>query len=133
MKTTNKLSTYSASPRIFMGRPVPIGTKMDWRDRLSVGDSVLSKRGTRRTVRHISRDTNGYLHCVAFSILRCSWTHACYTIYTRNDLRCLGFKPSKAKKRTLTKRIDKRIYLDIVNSVGKPCRKLKCCDVKGVV
>lgn len=103
-------------------------TRPAWTRRVKVGD-VLANRRYRRIVRLVVyRD--GELHCVVFSILRCSWTERCYTHLMYPDLMGAGYAPV-GEKMKLDKRIDKKIARCIERH-EKKYQTLDCCDVRGV-
>lgn len=102
---------------------------IDWRDKIQIGD-VLENKGGQRIVRKVSYDSRGKLRFVHFAIKRCSWTHACYTLYSRYELDYLGYRPTGVRKTKMTL-LDKRILHDIM-AHGKIKRTLDCCDVKGI-
>lgn len=93
-----------------------------WMTEIRVGDVLVSGSGVERVVRARTAKT------VAFAIRRCSWTGRCYTIYTLNDLRTFGFRPTGRRLR-LRRKLDRAIARCIRHSDRE---RLTCCDVKGV-
>lgn len=68
---------------------------------------------------------------VTFSILRCSWTGRCYTVYTRTDLK--KWAPTGMNYPLRTK-LDKQIAKALEDGPAKMGKKytLSCCDVRGI-
>ena len=101
-----------------------------WIKRIRKGDILRSGSGMLRVVRAVSHHgpsipkTN-----VTFSIKRCSWTGRCYTVMTGNDLRQLGYRPTRGRMR-LRGKLDLLIEGDFGASPGDT--RLTCCDVEGV-
>lgn len=101
----------------------------DWADDLSVGD-LLSNGRTTRTVRYVSR-RGTRLSYVGLSIIRCSWTKRCYTIYHVRDVVYMGYSKIPGRAR-LDRPIDRKISRAITCRDGAEGRSLTCCDVEGV-
>lgn len=99
----------------------------DWRDRIKVGDVLLTKRGNPRIVRKATYRPAGRLHCVTFTIKTCSWTKRCTTVLNRHDLKHGGYTSAGVTIKTMT-RMDKIINRCIINHE----RLLDCCDVRGI-
>jgi len=108
-----------------------------WLDEIEVGDILLSGSGVERVVRSANyfkpRDRfgrGGKLYGITFVIQKCSWTHRCYTMLTRADLKTRKFTPTGKKKQTVDL-IDKLIAHDILyHDIDK--QRLDCCAVKGI-
>jgi hypothetical protein len=101
-----------------------------WVKRIRKGDVLRAGSGVLRIVRAVQHTGLSIPKTsVTFAIRHCSWTHACYTVYTGNDLRQMGYSPVRASFK-LTGKLDRMIEQDF----GKPGyeRKLTCCDVIGV-
>lgn len=94
-------------------------------DRLKPGDVIRSPSGTERTVISVHRDGRRRVY-VSVPILRCSWTHACYTILDRTLLRTLYTKTRKQRQFKRTK-LGRRVFEDCETN-GRGC---DCCDVIG--
>lgn len=102
------------------GKPI----KPDWRDKLKVGDIVLSPNGTERIVRKV-KYFNNLLGWVSFVILHCSWTGRCYTCYSRSDLK--RYSPTKHSIALITP-LDK----EIAEAIQADKVTVTCCDVEGL-
>lgn len=98
----------------------------EWLKQLQPGDVLRTPRGVLRVVRRV-RYKRGVISSACFTIRRCSWTGACWTIKQRSEL--FGWT-STGKRVMLRKRIDRTILADI----GKPGRerRLTCCSVEGI-
>lgn len=106
-----------------------------WIRRIKVGDVLRSPKGALRVVRAVQHSNipfYGIRTSVTFTIMRCSWTTRCYTIYTGNDLVQMGYSPTRGKV-PLRKRIDKAIAEEFQRPGGIAAVKLHCCDVLGVL
>ncbi len=101
-----------------------------WLDQIKIGDILLERGKSERTVREINRYKNGTMRSVSFSILRCSWTHRCYTTVTRSELKTRRFSHSGKRKESASP-IDKLIAHDLIYW-EKEKQRLDCCDVKGI-
>jgi hypothetical protein len=101
-----------------------------WMRHVQVGDVLRKGSGPFRVVREVARRRDGRLRSVTFAIRRCSWTHRCYTVYNESDLRVLGYRRVRVKRRALRARIDKAIYRAIHEPSDR--RSMTCCDVEGV-
>lgn len=116
--------------RIWTGREYPHTVQQPrWMYRLQVGD-VITNGGPFRIVRELTRRRDGRLSSVILAIRRCSWTHRCYTYLNATDLRCMGYRRVRVKRRALRKRIDKLI----IAAIHQPAKEkyiLTCCDVEG--
>jgi len=93
-----------------------------WVDQLQVGDVVLFKSGTRRTVIHAVLKSNRLL-AVDFTITRCSWTKRPTTL-SRTDLLQ---RAARRCGRTKLTRLEKQAASD-KKKIGSD-RDLFCCDV----
>ena len=102
--------------------------EFDWRDKIEKGDVLLSKSGTLRVVRRVSYTRGGFLGCVYFAILHCSWTRRPYTCINRADLNTMGFIPTGAKA-MLRSKMDKAIEREI--GMCEPERRIYCWDIVG--
>lgn len=100
-----------------------------WPYRVLVGDILRDCNGTERIVRKCSEGESGLTTYVYFSILRCSWTHRCYTCMSYTDLKMRGFRPVGKKK--LKSKLDKQIAHDLRYET-RFNQKLDCCAVSGV-
>ncbi len=106
------------------------GKVKDWRDEIRPGD-ILIYNGNPRVVRHATYWHGGFLHCVDFVILKCSWTRSATTCVNRVDLKSRKFTPS-GKMKTSMALVDKLIARDLLYE-NRFKRKLFCWDVVGVV
>lgn len=105
---------------------------LDWRDKIKVGNVLIHRKsGTARIVRKVSYFRDGRINYVYFSIKRCSWTHSCYTMYGRYDIKIL-FKKSEMKRQKLNTKLDKKILIEMERAL-KTERQIDCCDVKEVI
>lgn len=106
----------------------------DWRDDIRIGDVLATPGGGHRVVRRALYRRDYLLVSVAFTIVRCSWTHRAYTLCTRNDLKQFGYLPTGARY-SLDTDLDKRIAREVGDARAHPddCREMSCCDVKGIV
>ena len=108
--------------------------RLDWRDRLVVGDVISERGGPHRIVRHVVHRKNGLLIGLNLTIRHCSWTHRCYTAVMRNDLKNRGFRKVHNVRVELKRTgIDRQISRAI-GQVGGPRKSfiLTCCDVEGI-
>lgn len=100
-------------------------------DALRVGSIVRTPGGERvvREVKHWPPYHPGYppRSMVTFTILRRSWTGACYTVLTRSDLRSRRYQPT-TNRLPLNDPLSRRIARAIKSS----SRKLTPEDVRGV-
>ncbi len=108
---------------------------MDWRDSLEVGD-VITNGGSWRIVRKVSRWSNHWsketrVRSITLAIRHCSWTHRCYTVVTRSDLKQRGFKKVAARVQLKSSGIDAKIKAAIHQDSWEP-KLLTCCDVEGL-
>lgn len=104
--------------------------RKDWRDRIRICDVLRTRRNDFRVVRNCLFSENGYLISVEFAIKHCSWTHQCYTVYNRTDLKIIGYRPT-GLQHPLDHPIDKKIFASMMNT-SPDFARLDCCDVKGV-
>jgi len=105
-----------------------------WIKRIRKGDVLESRSGRLRIVRSVSHSViPGYdiRTTVIFTIMRCSWTTRCYTVYTGNDLVQMGYRPVKARVR-LVKPFDKKIEAEFNRKGNASECVLRCCDVEGI-
>src|SRR5690349_6845034 len=102
-----------------------------WLQKVKVGDIVRSGSGTERVVRHVSRWKN--TTCLTFSIIHCSWTKRCYTVYFSNDLKQMGYRPT-GKRVELTSEMDKKIAkaIEKADLSHRNGRAPNCCSVHGI-
>lgn len=101
-----------------------------WMRRLQVGH-VLNMRGQLRVVREVSRRPDGSLRCVLLAIRSCSWTGRPYTIYTASDLKTMGARLTRAKRRRLQSDADRRLLATRRQnySIAKGYA-MTCCEAK---
>lgn len=105
-----------------------------WFKIVRAGDVIAERNGAWRVVRQVTRRANGQLHSVTLVIRRCSWTHRCYTIVNRHDLRLRGFRLIAGARWECKTRVDKQIY-QAIQQRNDPAREphlLTCCDVEGI-
>lgn len=102
----------------------------DWMSRVRVGDIIRTGRvrRTERVIRAATFNRNGSLSSVCCTILHCSWTHSCYTVLTRHNLKYRHARPTGRRLRLRTP-LDARIRANIMM---RHKRSLDCCDVHGV-
>lgn len=97
-------------------------------EKVRVGTVLVSRGGTARVVRRVTRYRTGELYYVWFTIRHCSWTGRCYTMLSANDLIQQGYTPAG-----FTYRIPQdELNLNIERSLAGGDYYLKCCDVRGV-
>lgn len=101
-----------------------------WMRTVQAGDVIRRPNGPFRVVREVSRYPDGRLRSVWLVIRRCSWTHRCYTILGYTDLRILGYRRVRVKRRALRRCIDKKIQAALHERGWE--NSLRCCDVEGV-
>jgi hypothetical protein len=106
------------------------GPQPPWMMRVRVGDVIRRFDGPFRIVREVTRYHNGELRSVTVVIRRCSWTGRCYTILNATDLRVLGYRPVRVKRRKLLSKMDRKIR----RAIDEPCtqKSLTCCAVEGI-
>lgn len=94
-----------------------------------VGDIFRAPSGVLRTVRAVRMDTqmNPRKIIVAFSILHCSWTHRCYTVYSIAELRGIGYT-HLAQRRKFNDPFEKELN----RVISASSTEMDCCDVKGI-
>lgn len=95
---------------------------------LKAGDIIVNRAGKDRTVLDVSHHRRAVYALVA--ILRCSWTHAPFTLLDRHQLRNhYQLVPGQVDPKSC------RLLAAVINDRDKPGfeRKLKCCDVVGKV
>lgn len=103
--------------------------RKDWRDKLKVGDVIMSRAGTKRIIRKVTLKKNGFIWGVTMVIRHCSWTTRPVTAYCRSDLASAGFRPTGQRKRL------KKSGLDALIEREAECHDyptITCCDVSGV-
>lgn len=100
----------------------------DWISRIRKGDVLRSRNGVLRVVRAVSHTRRT---TVTFVIRRCSWTTRCYTIYTGNDLRQMGYAPTNVRMPLRTK-FDRLIEAEFHRPGPANVCFLHCCDVTGI-
>lgn len=94
---------------------------------IQVGDVVISRTGTARVVRKVSRFPDGELRALTFAIKRCSWTKRPYTVQNYTDLMNNGYRPVDLSI-TLDKREDRRLAKAIKNYHDRSL--MTCCQAK---
>ena len=104
--------------------------KYAWVLRLRKGDVLKSRTGRLRVVRKVSIGRTVASTTVIFSIQHCSWTGRPYTVYTGNDLRQMGYRPTKARVR-LNSQFARLLEADFGATRSSDCT-FTCCDVEGI-
>ena len=105
--------------------------QLPWMAKVKVGDVLRSRSGLLRVVRKVSRDNDGTLRFVWFTIRRCSWTKRCYTLYDATTLRHQGYTLVDIPPHIWQSGMDERILQAIEQPAYKP-KLLSCCDVRGL-
>lgn len=99
-----------------------------------VGQIFRAPSGLLRVVRHVNlspkwRKYPGRI-AVYFVIKHCSWTHRCYTIYTLQDLRRMGYVLTRKWLKNLGK-LHRKIEQECAMKVAMP-PIITCCDVENI-
>jgi hypothetical protein len=94
------------------------------------GDVLETPSGSLRIVRHVSAAGTPRKTWLYFTIQRCSWTHACYTLYNVGELNGLGWRVVASAADLLNDKFSREIEQDF-HKHG-PERRFRCCDVRGV-
>lgn len=111
----------------------PLIPQPRWMRTVQVGDVIQTKYGSPRIVREVTRHHDGRLRSVAVVIKHCSWTHRCYTILNATDLRCLGYRKLRLKRKALDSDFDRTVRAAMQQKGGpRSGYILDCCDVKGI-
>jgi len=108
-------------------KPVP-----DWRDNIKDGDVLLIGNDYRvvRRATYTTKHGNKTLSAVTLAIRRCSWTKRPYTVVSRSDLKCRGFRPTGI---TIKRENNSTLIADLMRHIDNDyLREMDCCLVKGV-
>lgn len=97
--------------------------------RLKPGDVIISPSGRCRTV--FSATHHPLRTSVNVPILRCSWTHAGYTVIDRQMLK--QYRVARKKRPPKATKLGRRLFQDCEKSTVQYKRLCTCCDVIGVL
>lgn len=109
----------------------PLLPQPRWMRTVRVGDVIQKKDSAPRIVREVTRYQDGRLRSVTVIIRHCSWTHRCYTILNYTDLRIMGYRKLRLKRKRLKTEFDQKVKAALHQPGGRPYI-LTCCDVEGM-
>jgi len=93
-----------------------------------VGDVWQAPSGRLRIVRRVSWSKHPTRTRLYFVIAHCSWTHRPYTLYTLNELKTIGYRPTGKRVRIAD---DFQCELE-KEMTDHRYRSFTCCDVVGI-